>query len=402
MGLITIQALKYRNYRLLWIGSCFSFTGQWMQMIALSWLVLDITGSPFYLGLLGLVRAIPSFVFSLYGGILADRLNRRWLFFFTHIGALVLTLLLAFMISLGVANISVVLGVTFFWGIAFAMNNTTRHALIPQLIEKPDLLNAVALNQAIFSASRIIGPALAGLIIVRWGTDACFYFSVLTMLPLVLTLLPMRVPNPPLITESRKIFKEFGDGLRYVINNRSVGALLLLVAVPTFFGMSYTVLIPVFARDVLEIGATGYGILESVGAVGALVASLVIANLGGFSRKGWLILGTAVSFGLLLIALAVSPWYQVFLILALLIGVANSGYLTMTNAVIQSLVPDELRGRVMSLYMLNPAVLHNLGALYLGSFAEAVGVTLSLSISGLIVALFVLGMIIRVPRLRQL
>jgi len=398
----TAQALKYGNYRLLWLGSCFSFTGRWVQMLALTWLVLELTDSPFYIGLLAAVRAVPAFIFSLYGGVLADRLNRRWLFFFTQLGELSMTLLLAILVSLGAANIAIVMAISFFWGIAFTMNNTTRQALIPQLVEKPDLLNAVALNQAIFAGGRIVGPILAGMIITRWNTATCFYINAMLMVPLVLALLPMRVSNPPPRTGSRKIFQEFGDGLRYVVSNRSIASLLLLVAIPTFFGMSYTVLIPVLARDVLGVGASGYGTLVSIEAVGALLASLGIANLGGFSRKGWLVLCVAISFGLLLIALSLSSWYPLFITLIFLAGVANSGYLTLTNTLIQLLVPDNLRGRVMSLYMLNPAVLHNLGMLYLGSLAGAVGVTLSLTASGLVVALFALGMAILVPRLRRL
>lgn len=371
-------------------------------MMALSWLILELTGSPFYLGLLGLTRAIPAFIFSLLGGVLADRVNRRWLFFLTHIGALTMTLLLASVANLGIANVWIILAVTFVWSIAFAMNNTTRQALIPLLVEKPDLLNAIALNQAIFSAGRIIGPILAGIIIVRWNISACFYLNAILMLPLVLSVLAMRVQHLPRSTEQRKIFKEFSTGIRYVVSNKSVGSLLLLVAIPTFFGMSYTVLLPIIARDILEVGASGYGVLVSTEAIGALLASIGVANLGGFSRKGRLILGVAIIFGVLLSALAFSNWYPVSIILVFLAGVANSGYLTLTNTLVQLLVPDELRGRVMSLYMLNPAVLHHLGILYMGTLAEGIGVTLSLIASGLIVSLFAVGMALRVPLLRRL
>ena len=402
MQVETVRALKHRNFRLLWAGSCFSFSGQWVQVMALSWLVLELTNSPFYLGLLGLVRAIPALIFSLFAGVLADRVNRRWLFLLTHIGALGMNLLLAFLITLGVTNVWIVLGVTFFWSIAFAMNNTTRQAFIPQLVERPDLLNAIALNQAIFSAGRIIGPVLAGIIIVRWNIASCFYFNATLMVPLALALVAMRVPSLPRTARPRKMLKEFSEGLRYVGRNSSVASLLLLVALPTFFGMSYTVLLPIFARDLLRVGVSGYGVLMSAEAVGALLASLGVANLGGFPRKGWLMLWITIIFGLLLIALALSTWYPLFLLLVLLVGGTNSGYLTLANTLIQLLVPDELRGRVMSLYMLNPAVLHHLGMLFLGALATAIGVTSSLITGGLIVSFFVAVMAIRVPLLRRL
>lgn len=396
------QALRHRSFLLFCTGSFFSFSGQWVQVMALSWLVLELTNSPFYLGLIGLVRAIPALVFSLLGGVLADRINRRWLFFFTHLGVLSMSLLLALLITLGMANIWIVFGVTFLGAIVFAMNNTTRQALIPQLVEKPELVNAIALNQAAFSAGRMVGPIIAGAIIALWDIAACFYFNAMIMIPLALALLSIRVPNPVSTTRTSNIYGEFVEGLRYVRRNREIASLLFLVAFPTFFGMSYTVLLPIYARDLLGVGASGYGALMSASAVGGLIAAFIVANLGTFNRKGLLILWVAILFGLLLVIFALSNWYLLSLVLVALIGAANNGYLTLTNSLIQLLVPEKIRGRVMSLYMLNPAVLHHLGTLFLGAVATVIGATFSLIAGGFIVAGFVSYMAIKVPQLRRL
>lgn len=369
--------------------------------MAVTWLVLELTGSPLYLGLIGLVRAVPALVFSLLGGVLADRLNRRWLFLLTHIGTLSMSLLLAFLVTLGLANVWVVLGVTFLWTSAFAINTTTRQAFIPELVDRPDLLNAISLNATVFSAGRIIGPILAGIIIVHWNIAASFYLTAILMVPLVLVLPFIRVPSLSHPANSGNIVKDFGEGLGYVKENRSVAWLLFLVALPTFFGMSYTVLLPIFASN-LGVGATGYGWLISISSVGGVLASLGVANLGKFSHKGWLVLWIAITFGLLLIALSFSRWYPLSLVLVLLVGAANNGYLTLANSLIQLIVPDELRGRVMSLYSLNPAVLHHLGTLSLGALATAIGATFSLMTGGLIVSVFVAAMAIWIPRLRRL
>ncbi len=401
MRLETIRALKYRNFRLFWVGSWFSYSGQAIQVMAVTWLVLELTGSPLYLGLIGLVRAVPALVFSLLGGVLADRLNRRWLFLLTHIGTLSMSLLLAFLVTLGLANVWVVLGVTFLWTSAFAINTTTRQAFIPELVDRPDLLNAISLNATVFSAGRIIGPILAGIIIVHWNIAASFYLTAILMVPLVLVLPFIRVPSLSHPANSGNIVKDFGEGLGYVKENRSVAWLLFLVALPTFFGMSYTVLLPIFASN-LGVGATGYGWLISISSVGGVLASLGVANLGKFSHKGWLVLWIAITFGLLLIALSFSRWYPLSLVLVLLVGAANNGYLTLANSLIQLIVPDELRGRVMSLYSLNPAVLHHLGTLSLGALATAIGATFSLMTGGLIVSVFVAAMAIWIPRLRRL
>ena len=366
------------------------------------WLVLELTDSPLYLGLIGLVRAIPALVFVPLGGVLADRLNKRWLFFLTHIWTLGMNLLLAFLITLGIVNVWIVLGVTFLWAIAFAINDTTRQAFIPELVERTNLVNAISLNTTVFSTGRIIGPLLAGIIIARWNIAVSFYFTAILMVPLVLALLVIRIPNSPRPAKSGNILKNFGEGLGYVNKNRSVAWLLFLVALPTFFGMSYTVLLPIFARDLLGVGATGYGWLMSISSVGAVLASLGVANLGKFSHKGWLMLWIAITFGLLLVALAFSRWYPLSLLLVLLVGVTNTGYMTLANSLIQLLVPDELRGRVMSLYLLNPIVVHHLGTLSLGALAAAIGTTSSLMTGGLIVSVLIAAMAIWIPRLRRL
>lgn len=402
MKLEIIRALRHRQFLFFWSASWFSYSGEWLYLMALSWLVLDMTDSPFYLGLLGLVRGVPAFFSSLLGGVLADRINRKWLFFITLSWVVVMSVIIGLIATLRVGNVWLVLGLTFIWSIAYAANNTTRQALVPQLVEPSSWLNAIALNSAVVSGGRIIGPLFAGLIIVKWGIGNCFYTNALMIMPLLLVILTIKVPNPSAAASPGNIFRRFTEGLSYAAGHPRVAWLLLFNALATFFGMAYTVMLPVFARDILNIGAGGFGLLMSVSAGGGLMMSLVAANLGKFPRKGLLVLGIGLAFGLVLVAFARSTWLPLSLILIFIAGAANRGYLTLVNSSLVSLVPEELRGRVMSLYMISPTTLHHLGSLFLGALASAIGSVMALSLSGLTLALSTVVITLKARRIRHL
>jgi MFS family permease len=294
------------------------------------------------------------------------------------------------------------LGLTFIWSIAFSMTNATRESIVPQLVARQDLVNAVALNNAVRSGGRIIGPLMAGIIIACWNIAACFLVNALLMVPLAFALLAARVAGPAHSARHDNILKAFAEGFRYIGRNRPVALLLLFTTLPTFFGMAYTVLVPVIARDLLGVGASGYGTLLSASAAGGLLASLTTANLGRFRRKGLLMLCVAITFGLLLVALALSRWYLLSVALALLGGATNISYLILANSLIQLQVSDQMRGRVMSIFILNPAVLHHLGTLFLGALAAAIGTAPALAATGITVSITVTIMTIRAGQLRHL
>lgn len=263
-------------------------------------------------------------------------------------------------------------------------------------------LNAISLNSAVTSGGRIIGPIIAGVIIESWGTASCFFANALLIIPLLLAVLTIRVPNPSDSPGSHNIFHRFQEGLSYATRHSRVAWLLIFTALATFFGMAYTVMLPVFARDILDVGASGFGFMMSVSAIGGLIMSLTAANLGKFPHKGSLVLGIGIVFGIVLISFAQSDWYPLSLFLVFVAGAANRGYLTLVNSLLVSIVPEELRGRVLSLFMISPTTLHHLGTLFLGALASAIGGAVALTVSGFIVTLSSVIIISKAQKVRRI
>jgi len=395
------RSFRYRDFALFWTGNFLSNVGTWMQNLALGWLILVRTNSPFLLGLNGFLGSAPSLVFSLPGGAIADRMNRRKLMIVTQTAMMLLALILAALTSFRVIKIGEILTISFLTGLASALNNPAYQALVPDLVEREDLVNAIALNSAQFNMSRTVGPTLAGLALGSLGAAGCFYLNTVSFLALIIALLAITVPSHR-VQEGPTVWGAMLEGLRFVGRNRPI---IILLSVPSFLsllGLPFIILMPVFARDLLRVGASGLGYLMGGAGLGAVVAALTLATRNNAEHKGRFILGSATVFSLALILLARahSFWWAFFLLVVL--GVTMVGTLTLTNTTLQVISPPEMRGRIMSLYNLSLLGLAPLGSLQAGAVAQVLGTRFAVALGGAVCLVYFLILLLLLPRLRRL
>ncbi len=372
----TFSALRHPHFRRFWWGGLVSLTGSWIQITAQSWLVYDLTGSPLMLGTVTLANTIPTMLLGLFGGVVADRSEKRHLLIATQSAFMMVSIALAVLTLTGRIAVWHILALSVIGGIAGALDMPSRQSLIPHLVDREDLLNAVALNSAVFNGSRIIGPAIAGLIIDQFGNRAgpgwSFAVNSISYLAVIGALATIPVNSRPSNGERQRVLREIREGVTFAWRHAMLRPLLTLLAIAGVFGFSFHVLMPVFARDVLHVAARGYGMLLTASGIGATIGVLTLATVRP-ARMGAVILGTFVVFVALLAAFAVSTVYTVSLLLMVGLSGAMTAYLSATNTTIQVIVPDALRGRVMSLYVLAFFGTAPLGGLLMGSLASAVG-----------------------------
>ena len=399
--LAMFRSLQYRDFAVFWTGNFLSNTGTWMQNIALGWLILMITNSPFLLGLNGFLSQAPILIFALPGGAIADRLNRRKLMLSTQTAMMLLALVLAVLTSFGHIKIAVILMISFLTGVATALNYPAYQALIPDLIAREDLLNAIALNSAQFNMSRALGPMLAGLALGTLGAAACFYLNALSFLALIIALLMISIPPLPSRSAEPRFWGAMLDGFRFVNEHRLLIVLLTVPAFLSLLGLPFIVLMPVFARDLLQVGASGLGHLMAGAGLGAVIAALTIAAKGKLERRGGYILSSASIFSLALIlfARAHSFWWAFFLLAVM--GGTMVGTLTLTNTTLQMTTPPQLRGRIMGMYYMAMTGLMPLGSLQAGAVAEVLGTRFALAFGGTVCLVYFLTVLALLPRLRK-
>src|ERR1041385_15256 len=355
------RALSHRNYRLFITGAFLSNVGTWMQAVAQGWLVLKLTNSPFWLGLDAFMATSPAFVFTLVGGVFADLIDRRRLLLFTQVGAGIAGLGLATLVATNVVNRWMVLGFSFVTGCCMALASPSYLAMTYDLVGREDLANAIAMNSTQFQLSRVVGPTLAGVAFRLVRLAGCFYANGLSFIAVVVSLSmvrPQHRANTPAhsIKDRRAFWEDLVDGFRYVRNRPRVSSLLLLSAVNSFFGAPYFSMIPLYARDIFKLNETGLALLMGTAGCGALIGALLVAYLGDFRRKGWFVLGGAILFGLCITGFALSS--RLMLSLTFLVGVGFSLVVSVAliNTLLQKLVTDEMRGRVMSMFITRPRI----------------------------------------------
>lgn len=374
-------ALAFRDYRLLWWGLVVSNIGTWMQMVAQGYLVYSLTHSPFALGLVGFVRAVPVFTFSLFAGVVADRVDRRILLIVTQTLAAIFALVLAVLTSTGVVTVWMILILAFLSASVASFDNPTRQALVPDIVGKEYIANAVALNSAAFNGTGILGPSLAGVALGIVGTAACFYINAASFLAVIVALILMAsVPNRTM--RKQTMLQNLREGFGYVRGNRVVASLLILIGAVGFLGRPYTQLMPAVQRDVLHVGATGLGILMAFSGIGALGGALAIAALSTFRHRGLLLMISVGAFGVAIIAFALSRSFPLSLGLLTVVGCSGTMSMSLTNMIIQLRVPGDLRGRVMSMYTMIAMGMMPLGSMALGTIANFVGVPETLLFGG--------------------
>lgn len=409
------RALSHRNYRLFWTGALLSNVGTWMQVVAQGWLVLSMTDSPFYLGLDAFMATAPGLLFTLAGGVFADLVDRRRLLIFTQIGAGLSALAFAVLISTQVVrpndftHVWIVFALSFFTGCCMALASPSYQAITIDLVGREDLPNAIALNSTQFQFSRVVGPALAGIALSAFGIAGCFYANALSYVAVVTALALVRfehhendVDAVRATKDTRALWNDLIEGFSYVRKRPRVFMLLSISAVTSLFGAPYFALVPYFARNVFHLGETGLATMMGVAGAGAFLGALFLVLLGNFRYKGWFVLGGAFFFSLALVGFSLSTDYMLSLVFLFFMGFAIVCSVAVINTLLQQLVTDEMRGRVMSMFILSFMGAMPIGNLLAGAAAHRFGAPHTLAAGGIIIALFVAYVAISNERLRRL
>jgi MFS family permease len=395
-----LHALRNRNFRVFVMGQLVSLIGTWMQSVAQSWLVYRLTGSAVLLGTVGFASQIPIFLLSPLGGVVADRHERRRVLMLTQSTMMVLATALAVLTLLGQIQVWQVLVLASLLGIANGFDIPARQSFVIELVPRQDLPNAIAINSSMFNGARVVGPAIAGVVVSAVGAGWCFFGNAVSYIAVLAGLLSLTLPAREPVDRRPSPFEDILEGFRFVAGTSPIRALLLLLGMVSMTGMPYAVLMPVMAQDVLHSGASGLGLLMGAAGIGALVGALALAwhnSLRGLGR--WVGLG-AVSFGTCLILFSLSRTFWLSVALLLPVGFSMLLQMSSTNTLIQSMVPDRLRGRVMSVYAMTFMGMAPLGALLAGAAAEVLGAPITIAIGGVVSILGGLVFLWRLPGLR--
>jgi MFS family permease len=397
-----LGALAHRNFRLFFVGQGISLVGTWMQNVGEGWLILTLTNSPFYVGLTAALSSIGVLLFSLYAGVIADRVDKRRVIILMQFAFMLEAFTVSILVWTGVVAVWQVLVLATILGIASAFDIPMRQAFLVEMVGKDDLMNAIALNSSLFNAARVVGPAIAGVLIGAVGIAWCYFFNGLSYIAVIAGLLLMRLPKYPPTPKTTSAWTGFREVLAYLRGDQRLRALIILTAVLSVFGFPYIAMMPVFARDVLHRGAAGYGALTASIGIGAVIGALGIAlRATRIRRRGRLMLAGGTAFGVLLILFSQSRSLALSLVLLALAGCAMIVNNSITNTLLQISVPDHLRGRVMGFYSFVFVGMAPFGAFLFGVVAEHVGVPATLAAGGAIVALAVMITGWMVPSIRD-
>jgi MFS family permease len=377
------RALQYRNYRLFFSGQIVSLVGTWMQTVAESWLVYRLTGSSLLLGLVGFFGRIPIFLLAPIGGMLADRHSRHKLVIGTQTTAMVLAGILAGLTLAGRIRVWEIMALAAALGIVYAVDIPTRQSFIVEMIHPRDLINAIALNSSMVNCARVLGPGIAGLVVAAIGEGWCFFANATSYIAVVAGLLLMRITPRARYPRSSGL-KSVVEGFHWVAKTGPIRALMLLLGIVSLTGMPYVVLMPIFADRILHHGARGLGILMSSTGVGALTGTLVLAAKRGVRGLGKWIMLAALGFGCGLILFSLSQVFWLSCLILVPTGFALMLHLASCNTLIQTMVPDELRGRVMAVYSMMFMGMAPFGSLLAGATAQHLGARLTVAIGGFI------------------
>ncbi len=379
-----------------------SLIGTWIQSVAQSWLVFQLTNSAFLLGMVGFLGSIPVFLLSLFGGVAADRVNKRSILIFTQTAFMVLAFVLAVLTHLKLITPGEIMFIAVLNGIVMAFDMPSRQAVVVEFVGKDYLLNAIALNSAAFNSSRIIGPALAGILVGTIGMAGCFYINGVSFLAVIFALLLIKTNTSLSLNKNNSALKDLKDGLDVIKNNRLILVLVCMVGVVSLFGTSYAILMPIFARDILKVGVKGLGVLMSSAGIGALVSALILARLGDFKGKGRLLILSSFVFSVSLVSFSLSRIYALSIISLAFIGGSSVTAIAIINTILQMQVRDEFRGRVMSAFMFTFAGIMPFGNLLAGVLSEAWGVSLTVMLNGIFCGLFFIIINILYPRIKNI
>jgi MFS family permease len=395
----TLRALRHRNFQLFFSGQLISLTGTWMQSVAQSWLVYSMTKSPLLLGSVGFASQIPVFLVAPFGGITVDRTNRQRLVIATQICSMILAGILAWLTLSGRVQVWHIFLLAALLGVVNAFDIPGRQAFLIDMVGKEDLMNAIALNSSMFNGARVIGPAVAGILVAKIGEGWCFAVNSISYIAVIIGLLLMHVQSPPRIS-NRSPIEDIVEGFRWVNQTKVIRALLLLIGLISLVGMPYTVLMPVFADKILHGGAQGLGILMGATGVGALFGALTLAAKTGVKGLGRWIVITCATFGVSLFCFAFSTSFWLSALLLLPAGYSMMLQMACSNTLIQTIVPDQLRGRVMSVYSMMFMGMAPFGAFFGGALAHRIGAPITVAVGGIVSVLGAIWFGRALPELR--
>ncbi len=395
------RAMRHRNFRLFFGGQLISLIGTWMQTVAQSWLVLKLSNSAMMLGIVSFASFVPTLLMALFAGVIVDHVDRRKLIIIAQILLMLSAFALAALTWTGAVRVEHVIALAAFNGLVSAFDMPGRQAFVVEMVGKEDLPSAIALNSMIFNGARTIGPAIAGLLIAITSTATCFFLNGVSYLAALWSLFSMELtPRETAVALGSQMFARLFEGLKYAWEHQPTRILLLIVLMNSGFGITYSVLIPVFARDLLKVGAHGYGFLMAAQGIGAVLGAVYLASRAGHALRQTLTAGlfcTAIA----IVGFGMSHWIALSMLAQMLIGFGIINYMAGTNTMLQMFVSDELRGRVMSIYTLSFIGLAPLGSLEVGFIGEHVSPQVAVVICGIISLLCGAALVSRLPLLER-
>jgi MFS family permease len=380
---VTLRALRHRNFQLFFSGQLISLVGTWMQNIAQSWLVYRLTGSSLWLGAIGFAGQIPVFLIAPLGGVAADRHDRQRVVIGTQISSMILALILAALTLSGRVQKWHIFVLATLLGVVNAFDIPARQSFLVDMVGKDDLMNAIALNSSMFNGARIIGPAIAGVLVATIGEGWCFFANGASYVAVIIGLMLMRVNTSRKPASGASPLGHMAEGFRFVIAAAPIRTLLLLLGLVSLVAMPYTVLMPVFADRILHGGARGLGILMGATGVGAMLGALTLASRSGLRGLGKWIAVSCGGFGFSLILFSLSRNFWLSTGLLVPVGFCMMLEMSSSNTLIQAMVPDELRGRVMAVYSMMFMGMAPFGALIAGVLADRVGAPLTVALGAI-------------------
>ena len=366
-------ALGYRDFKLFWAGQVISYSGTWMHATAQGWLVYTLTNSPFYLGMVSAASWLPILLLSLFGGAVADRFRKRNLLLVTQAISIVPALVIGVLTVTGQVTVWHVMAMGMLLGTVNAFDIPARQSFLIEMVRRRDLLNAIALNSAAFNGARIIGPVIAGIIIATVGIAAVFFINALSFLAVIVALAMMKTRGEPSDGPRKSIFADIRESIGFIQGEPGILRPIGVVSVFSVFGLPFIAMMPVFARDILAVGPEGLGYLAGAAGAGAFTAAMIIAYRGQMKGKRRYMSVSSVVFPIALLVFAMSETYAISLIALFVVGLAMVSFLALTNNTIQMLAPDNMRGRIMSVYTTMFLGMVPVGHAVMGTLADRVG-----------------------------
>jgi len=395
-----LRALRHRNFQLFFSGQMISLVGTWMQTIAQSWLVYRLTGSSLLLGVVGFAGQIPVFLLAPVGGVAADKWNRHRVVIGTQASSMILAFILATLTLLHIVRVWEIVVLASLLGAVNSFDIPARQSLLIDMVGREDLMNAIALNSSMFNGARVIGPAIAGILVAWIGEGWCFFANAVSYIAVIAGLLMMKLgPLRQMITEASP-FEHIAEGFRFVRRTKPILALILLVGLVSLVAVPYSVLMPIFADRILHGGSRGLGILMGTTGIGALLGALTLAVRRGVHGLGRWVGFSAMSFGVSLILFSFSRWFWLSMILLVPVGYSVMLQMSSTNTLIQAMVPDEFRGRAMAAYTMMFMGMAPMGSLFAGAMAARIGAPWTVAVGGMGAVIGSIAYLRKLPALR--